>query len=344
MDSRSDPHEIGKVTRKKGGKASWAELRWHALGAKPFPPTRSDFEGEPAEVFRELVLPGSAPATPLLSADDEVIALGSCFARELRDHLLRADIGSRSVWVPDGLNNTFALVDFISWCVTGSQTGRGFSYRRTEDGQIMKWKPPTTPRDQYLDAFGSAGCFVFTLGLSEVWEDKETGAVFWQGVPENVFDEGRHVFRLSTVAENERNILQIVELVRSVNEQAPIVLTLSPIPLKATFREVSCVVADCVSKSVLRVAIDQVTARNLDCVYYWPSFEMVRWVGAHRSEAAFGSDKERSAERSASRSVTPEIVDAIVQAFIDAFYVTDPVVSARQAGGRPRPAPASSPR
>ena len=62
----------------------------------------------------------------------------------------------------------------------------------------------------------------------------------------------------STVDENEANIVRIVELIRSVNPSAPIVLTLSPVPLLATFRGRSCVTADAVSKAALRMAIDNV--------------------------------------------------------------------------------------
>jgi len=88
--------------------------------------------------------------------------------------------------------------------------------------------------------------------------------VFWRGVPKDVYDEKRHVFRLTTVDENADNLTRLVEVVRQVNPTAPIILTLSPVPLLATFREISCLTADCVSKSVLRVALDQVMSRRLE--------------------------------------------------------------------------------
>ncbi len=107
------------------------------------------------------------------------------------------------------------------------------------------------------------------------------------------FDAERHRFRQTSVAENEQNILAIVELIRSTNPTAPIVLTLSPVPLKATFRHISCV-TDCVSKSVLRVAIDNVMSMEPDDVWYWPSFEVVRWAGAHFPWRAYGTDTPRN--------------------------------------------------
>jgi hypothetical protein len=260
-----------------------------------------------------------------------VITLGSCFARELREHLASLGFASRGIWVPSGLNNTFAILDFVSWCVTGRETGRGYRYDRTAEGTIEDWRP-AAEREKYLEAITSAGGFVFTIGLAEVWEDAETGAVFWKGVPESVFDDGRHRFRLSTVEENERNLVDIVELVRRVNESAPIVLTLSPVPLKATFRDVSCIVADSVSKSILRVAVDRVASRQVPDVYYWPSFEIVRWLGAHRGEASYGADDNRS------RHVNRAIVGEIIEAFVESFYAPGAVARMRADGAGARDA------
>lgn len=314
MTTPPDQHEIGKLARYKGAKASWATKHWHALGAITYPKTRQEVDGDIDEVIRQFVLPGSLPPEPPLLPDDEVITVGSCFARELRDHLLAAGAGSRSVWIPDGVNNSFAILDFVSWSITGAETGRGYRYRRDGD-EIGEWQPPDISREECLEAFRDAGAFVFTLGLAEVWEDSETQRVFWQGVPKSIFDPKRHVFRLSTVAENEANLLETVRLIRTVNEGAPIVLTLSPVPLKATFRGISCIQADCVSKSTLRVAIDQVMSRRLPAVYYWPSFEVVRWLGGHRTSATY-ANKTGRVERS--------IVAAIIDAFVDSYYVEPP--------------------
>src|SRR5439155_2068951 len=142
-------------------------------------------------------------------------------------------------WVPSGLNNTFALLDFVSWCVTGKQTNRGYRYDVTTDGRVEEWTLEGE-RTGYLARLREAGAFVFTLGLAEVWQDRETGGVFWRGIPEEIFDADRHVFRLTTVDENAVNLERLIGLVRAVNPSAPIVLTLSPVPLMATFRDISC--------------------------------------------------------------------------------------------------------
>ena len=295
------------------GKRSWAMQRWHVENVVQFPNELELYDDLP-RLFEEHVLVGHAPTRPLLRDDDAVITLGSCFADELRNFLDAAGFSSESFWVPSGLNNTFALADFVSWCVNGRVSARAYRYERLADGEIGEWTPEAE-RQEYERHFREAGCFVFTLGLAEVWEDRETQGVFWRGVPQAIFDASRHVFRLSTVAENEENIAGLVRLIREVNDTAPIVFTLSPVPLRATFREVSCVSADAVSKSVLRVAIDSVMQRQLPGVYYWPSFELVKGAGPVLDYRAYNDPDARHVNR--------YLVYTIVNAFVRAFYGED---------------------
>lgn len=302
--------EVGKLAlRGPDAKHGWERHRWHTDDVQLYPDAFATYEDVP-RLFREHILPGHLPAGPLLAERDSVVTLGSCFAQELREVLELANFGSTSFWIPSGLNNTYALLDFISWAVTGSATHRAYRYERSSDGEIGEWTPEEE-RESFERYFREAGAFVFTLGLAEVWTDRENGRVFWRGVPENVYDERRHEFRLTTVAENEENIREIVRVIHSVNPTAPIVLTLSPVPLLATFRDMSCMTADCVSKSVLRVALDNVMADRTKNVYYWPSFELVKWAGSAFDWRAWGEDA-RHAHR--------YLVQCIVNEFVEAFY------------------------
>ena len=307
----------------RDGAYSWTQGRsWNKSGARLFPGKQELFDNDLSELVRQWVLPGHVPPAGMLSADDAVVTLGSCFARELRDYLGAAGVGAANVWIPSGLNNTFAILDFVSWCVTGRETRRGYRYDQDDRGKIREWTPEAE-RERYVQGLREAGAFVFTLGLAEVWQNRETGAVFWRGVPKDVYRADRHLFRLTTVEENEANVAEIVELVRSVNATAPVVLTLSPVPLKATFREQSCLTADCVSKAVLRVALDLAMSRGLENVWFWPSFEIVRWVGGHAPWRAFGEDEGKP------RDVSRRLVSAIIDAFVQTFYTPDAVEELR---------------
>jgi hypothetical protein len=323
---REKPKDLGSMGSVAAGDRP---SLWHAPGASFYPGARDTFEGDFGSLIREHIAPGHSPAEPLLGEDDLVVTLGSCFARELRTFLLEAGLESSRFRIPDALNNTYALLDFFTWCATGAETGFGFSYDRAASGEIAEFTPDAE-RESYAKAFADAGAFVFTLGLAEVWSDKATGGVFWRGIPEDVFEEGRHEFRLTTVDENARNLGGLIDQARSLNPSAPIVLTLSPVPLAATFRGISCLTADCVSKSILRVAIDQVLSEERPGVYYWPSFEIVRWAGSHLSWPTYGFEDVRA------RRVTRYVVGQIIDAFVEAYFTPGAAAKMRerQAAGK----------
>ena len=67
-------------------------------------------------------------------------------------------------------------------------------------------------------------------------------------------------------------------MIREVKPAAPIIFTLSPVPLMATFRPVSCLTASSVSKAILRVSIDELmrTFSADERLLYFPSYEIVK--------------------------------------------------------------------
>ena len=292
--------------------------KWHfqAKSISFFPRSVDDFS-DLTKLVREHVISRSIPDQPLFQSTSNVLTMGSCFAGHLRKRLLAKRKSAELISVPEGLNNTFALRQFIDWSLTGSVDSSAYWYDQQDDGGIEQWIPP---REQlfYREKFDEFDGFVITIGLSEVWRDKETGGVFWRGVPQAIFDAGRHGYQISSVDENTDNILAIVDLVRRHCGSKPVIFTLSPVPLIATHRtDVTCMLADSVSKSILRVAIDQVMRRQLDDVYYWPSFEIVRWASGHAAYRAFGDDD------GAPRHVNDNHVDAIIDAFIEHFFHED---------------------
>ena len=149
--------------------------------------------------------------------------------------------------------------------------------------------------------------FIFTLGLSEVWFDNESGEALWRAVPLSLFDPERHVFRQTSVLENAENIRRIIQVIKTKKPSAKIVFTLSPVPLIATFRPIPCPVANAVSKSTLRCALDEVLrTENFSDVFYFPSYEIVVSAGAN----AFKDDNHH---------VRPEVIQRIMQYFEQYF-------------------------
>ena len=61
--------------------------------------------------------------------------------------------------------------------------------------------------------------------------------------------------------------------------QAKIIFSLSPVPLRSTYRPTPSITSDCVSKASLRVALDKVfRKRNDKDLYYFPSYELIKYL------------------------------------------------------------------
>ena len=78
--------------------------------------------------------------------------------------------------------------------------------------------------------------------------------------------------------ENTNNLDQIYSTIKKYIPNASVIYTLSPIPLMATFRPQSCITANSISKSILRVSLDNVISKNIDKgdLYYFPSYEITK--------------------------------------------------------------------
>jgi len=263
-----------------------------------------------------------------------VTALGSCFADEIRIWLrargfrVNEDFRQGMAYphaedsiVPllqcsAGLVNTFVLLQQFEWAFEGKVFDDDLWWGSR--GQVVL--PTEDARRRTRAMFESSKLFVITLGLAEIWFQKkgrevptsstsgrsdESGKrqqedVLWRAIPSHKFDPRRHGFRVSSVDENLTNLRRIVDIIHRHNPGASIVFTLSPVPLSATFRGVSCVTANSVSKSILRVAVDELlrekgvgivsassvgscpsshsedSARTQGQLYYWPAYEMIK--------------------------------------------------------------------
>ena len=113
-----------------------------------------------------------------------------------------------------------------------------------------------------------------TLGLVETWYDKETG-VYTNIPPWGQFNGERFELRVTDYLENHLSMQRFVQLLRRhCRPELKIVVTVSPVPLSATFTGEDILVANAYSKSVIR-AVAQDIARSDPLIDYFPSYEMV---------------------------------------------------------------------
>lgn len=118
--------------------------------------------------------------------------------------------------------------------------------------------------------------FIFTLGLTESWQDKETGRVFpiCPGVSGGTFDPDRHTFHNFTHADVLADLHAIKSLFAQFNPEMELLLTVSPVPLTATATPDHVLPATTYSKAVLRAAAGEFVATTTNTDYF-PSFEIV---------------------------------------------------------------------
>ena len=238
----------------------------------------------------DYVLKGWAPPEPLIGPDTKIVAFGSCFAANITEWLSKRNFSVLTrkdgeyadayiVRFGEGMVNSSVLRQQFEWAFEG----RVFNEELWHGYDAQAFGYDESVRLRTKAVFDSADVFIITLGLSEVWYDEVTGGVFWRAVPADKYDPSRHKFRVLSVAENKENIRAIVDLIAKHKPGAKLVFTLSPIPLVATFRPVSCITANAVSKASLRVSLDEVLRElSLPWVYYWPSYEIVMDVFGNR--------------------------------------------------------------
>lgn len=135
-------------------------------------------------------------------------------------------------------------------------------------------------RDYHLNCvkrmFLETDVFVFTLGLTEGWYNSNDGAVYpaCPGCQIGTHDQTVHQFKNFGIQETLADLNEILSLLKDANPKVRVILTVSPVPLIATYDNRHVLTATTYSKSVLRVAAEEASAAN-DWVSYFPSFEII---------------------------------------------------------------------
>lgn len=226
---------------------------------------------------------GWLPETPFINTTTRVLAVGSCFAQHFT--LWLAEHGFNQKF-PDSPYN--ALLRFGSHFESPAVIAQQFRWAFDElDPSTLLWIDENrdlieaTDQGKQLvrETLSQTDVLVITLGLSEVWYDKVSGEPLWRTLTEKTYDPERHVFRVETMAQT-LEWLNCIECLREKHlPDMKLIYTLSPIPLKTTFRPVSAITANSVSKAIIRAALDEFLRNNSGKLgrnlYYFPSYEIV---------------------------------------------------------------------
>ncbi|HRO32460.1 MAG TPA: GSCFA domain-containing protein [Brevundimonas sp.] len=217
---------------------------------------------------------------------------------------------------------------------------------RTRDGRVVDPFRPRAHPGGFADAaqmqddrathlaavrrmFETMDVFVFTLGLTEGWVSARDGAVFplapgVAGGPDDADHIRPHNF---TVQQTVDDLTALIDMARALRPDLRVLLTVSPVPLKATFEDRHVLVSTGYSKAVLRAAAGMV-CDALDRVDYFPSYEIV--TGLQAGSGLWAADL---------RTVTPTGVNRVMAELARAYLdqADTPARTAAPAASAPRP-------
>lgn len=298
------------------------------------------------------------PVTPpmkRIGRNDRIATAGSCFAQHIAKALstsgynyfvaeqgpadeterLHRQFGTFSARY--GNIYTAAQLNQLFDRAAGAFQPEDMAWTRSDGSLVDPFRPRVEPdgfhdvesllrdRDAHFasvnEMWRSLDVFVFTLGLTESWQAVSDGAVFplAPGVVGGEMDTAKYRFHNYSAAEIVVEMTQFFKKLRSVNASARVILTVSPVPLEATYAPNHVLTSTTYSKAALRVAAEELSAAH-DWVEYFPSFEII--TGNFNRGRYFGEDL---------REVTPEGVSHVMKLFLKHFTVgtASPVAAAR---------------
>jgi hypothetical protein len=259
-----------------------------------------------------------------IGRDERVATAGSCFAQHISNRL--AKIGFNYFVTETGMELPEADRKALNYGVFSARFGNLYTTRQllqlfeecfdgrapaegvwaTDDGRYVDALRPqiapgglASPEEvaaerarhlvQVRRMFEDCDIFVFTLGLTEAWRSKIDGTVYpvAPGVSGGSFDPDRHEFVNFTVGEVMADLETFLRRLKAVNPDVKALLTVSPVPLIATYEPRNVLVATTYSKSVLRVAAET-AYRTFDWVDYFPSYEII--TGNYNNGAYYEAD------------------------------------------------------
>jgi hypothetical protein len=309
--------------------------RWYRNGADT-----NDATGDLAvqRMKNPLFTPG-VTNTFTISRRDRFFAIGSCFARGIEGAMkgrgldvvsAANDFDAFELANPQvtGLGftnkyNTHAILNELRWALDPKADFPFESIYEIDDERSVD--PHTNPTlklvsfDRTVERRRTitdvntriAGCrvVVITLGLVEAWRD-EKADVFLNATPRPEMlarEPDRYTLHVLDAADNLANLEATQRLLQAHgHSDVHIVVTVSPVPLMATFTGRDVVTANTYSKSTLRSAAEEWAAAHSN-IDYFPSYEIV--MNSDRG-LAWADD---------GRHVQGDVVRHIMGVFADAY-------------------------
>lgn len=237
-----------------------------------------------------------------IDKSSKIFTIGSCFARNIEAALITEGMSvlSRNINIPfdcsgprkiDTLNkyNPGSIYHELKWALDSNdfpidalQNING-SYSDLN----LKAKTPPQSKESALDFRASVTSYfqqikecdtvILTLGMIECWRDELHDIILNQPPhPKAMMSEPDRftfcILELEDILFYMRKSIELLNLAGVKN----IIITTSPVGLERTFTQQDVIVANCYSKSLLRVSCE-VLSKDFSNVLYYPSFESVMY-------------------------------------------------------------------
>jgi hypothetical protein len=274
--------------------------RWHRKDALPPELNTLAYKRLREPLFAPAISPGFK-----IEREDKIFAIGSCFARGVELALIdqKMDVLSKAVEFDSfptmngelalgftNKYNTFSIHDELRWALDPASEfpreslvdlGNGiFCDPHVNPALQLVGLEETIRRREIMQMvtrrIAQCRVVIITLGLVEVWRDKLANVFINHMFPalhSNYPD--RYELHVTNFVENLSNLERIHALLNQFGHQdVQIVVTVSPVPLVATFSGEDVVIANTYSKSLLRTVAQEWAAAHKN-VHYFPSYEIV---------------------------------------------------------------------
>lgn len=265
--------------------------------------------GSPEDAIDSHIVGAYRPSAPPLGGETSIACIGSCFAGEIAAELTAQGRLVAHMSLSERWNTPHALAHFLRYALNGVPFPDGFL---PQDFKLES--------DLYQTQLSKADAFIMTLGLSVVWTETETGKMVLEprlghsakGLMAGL--RGTHAMRQLDLYEIEAEIVAGIECIRSAKPNAPIILTLSPIPFLVSFTPQPPIPSNIISKAALRLALHNIWEQKYPNVYYWPAYDIVEWRAKYERIYGTGEDDARHIKR----SVVTDIMSRFSALFIRA--------------------------
>ena len=233
---------------------------------------------ETRSFFQQMTLSGEYSGgekrgeTEFIEKTPSIFLFGGSYSRAMKKPLEEFGIETAHFELEETLNSTFSLRGLLEWVV---EKNNDFV-----QGSILEDEIGDRGRTLLVDVIKRMSMVIIGCSTSFAHFNRVTGCFAMPSIRGNraLNSVKAKDIRLTNVFDNVKNYRRIVEIIREINPTIEVILIISPVPLTYTNDFNSVISAESVSKSTLRVAVNEYLTHAPNGVSYWPAYELVSVV------------------------------------------------------------------